>query len=483
MKLYLLTVITLFLLAGTSFGFVIKAPESSLITTTEDSEINLYLFSELENERITLSILDSKPWMYLEESQPVLEPNKMIPIKLFLTPSNQVTLGTYKIVIGGTSSLTGETVKKEMFIAVQKGEGAIVEKTIITGDLTPNGEVEVRFYVMNDGQTTLQDVNLIANVIAPDGNVVQIRKVQERIDPGQTEIITDFLSLRQTAPPGEYKVEGILKRNDKIDYSFKQSFIVAERTIIKENEITNPIVFGIEKKVTIKNIGNKISGEVTYEDNLRFIDSLFYSGDKPYSSEGNTLTWLATGIAPGEEKVITYYINYSSLVFFLFAMSALVWFYVFKVRSLKIRKFMTKKRKIIGGEEYTMAIELKNKAGMADNAEIIDFVPSVFKVREASGLKPKITKSKIGTKIKWDIDKIHKGDIRILNYKIVPMFDVHGDVRLPRARIRFRSNNKRLIKKSNLPSLGVQEMSSSKPSSFSLPSFNLSFLRFKRSKM
>src|SRR3989338_8838053 len=127
------------------------------------------------------------------------------------------------------------------------------------------------------------------------------------------------------------------------------------------------------------------------------------------------------------------------------------------MKTVRIRKYIIQKKEIEEGEEFTVALEIKNSSGSKKSLEVRDFVPSVFTVKETEGLKPAKKKSHIGTELSWNVKDLNNHEERVLTYKIVPIFGVSGTIRLPRASIMFDVRGKKIEKRSFPHSVGIPD--------------------------
>ena len=134
-----------------------------------------------------------------------------------------------------------------------------------------------------------------------------------------------------------------------------------------------------------------------------------------------------------------------------------VWIFFYKVRIIRIKKFILEKKFIEEGEEFTVGIEIANSTGRKiENVTVKDFVPSVFNIKEGEGLKPVRKKTAAGAELTWKLKDVHKNEVRILSYKILPVFGVHGTIRLPQASVSFMGRKKTVEIKSAFANIGVE---------------------------
>jgi len=75
----------------------------------------------------------------------------------------------------------------------------------------------------------------------------------------------------------------------------------------------------------------------------------------------------------------------------------------------------------VNTEEFTVGIEIANSTGRKiENVTVKDFIPSVFDIKEGEGLKPVKKKTAAGAELTWKLKDVHKNEVRILSYKILP---------------------------------------------------------------
>jgi hypothetical protein len=110
------------------------------------------------------------------------------------------------------------------------------------------------------------------------------------------------------------------------------------------------------------------------------------------------------------------------------------------------------------GTEFTVGIELRNTMGSkVTDVTVTDFVPSIFTVKDAHGVTAHRLKSGIGTELRWEIKELVKNDERVLSYKLVPVFGIHGQIKLPSAKVVFRSGKRKKTNSSFAPHLGIKQ--------------------------
>ncbi|RMG82112.1 MAG: hypothetical protein D6707_03560, partial [Bacteroidetes bacterium] len=330
------------------------------------------------------------------------------------------------------------------------------------GNFQPQGVAIIRTYVTNIGDTRLENVVLNGSVVSPVGTIKKIESVFS-VNPEDTKVVENVVPLRPGAPGGEYKIFIKLFHNGKEIDSNEQTFLVQEKAIVEETIQKNYMLTGFKKTIKVKNNGNIFADRYSVYDAISGFDKIFFVGDEPDDITDDIAVWKIINLEPGQEVVIEYRIDYLPLYILFVAIAAGLWFFFSKFRTLRILKHILQKKHIKEGEEFTVAIELKNSTGSrVTDIEVVDFVPNIFKLKLLKGPKPIKRKSEIGTELIWSIDQMSYGEERVLTYKIIPTFGVSGRVRLPTTILRYRYGGK-LHETETLPCfIGVEEKNKSK---------------------
>jgi len=369
-------------------------------------------------------------------------------------PGQEVQLGTYKVSVIAESLSTGLQTEKALFLTVEKGEVVEIERVLVTGDLIPTGTMVVEIAVKNFRTTTVQDVP-VETVVTSTHDIARYSDIIERIDPGQTVAVMNRLTLERYAPPGTYTVTARLSGG--FDSETRQDFTVVQRAVPRSNEETRFFLLGSTTVLTVRNYGNAVLQEYTVTREVSDFDQHFFSGDVPTAKNQNTYSWRLVGIEPGEQATITYTVNYAPLVGIIIALAIGLWLIFFKVRTLRVKKYIMQKKVIKEGTEFTVGIELKNASGgKVTHVLVTDFVPSVFSVADTKGVAARKLKSGLGTELHWEINDLTPGEERVLSYKIVPVFGIQGQIKLPSAKVTFTSGRTTKTNSSFAPRLGVR---------------------------
>ena len=453
MKLYAFLVVLL--LVAPSFAFIVTVPDETVVVPVGNtSQINVRVDSSKANE-IAFTILDSKPWITQSTSLIKIGQDETQYLKIFVTPFDDTAAGVYRITLMAESLMTGEEQKKFIFINVNKITILKIDKIEINGIFAPTGQVTITGFLKNDKPNTLQDVNVKALVSSPSSELIEFEQNVDSIEAGQTKNITYSFTLPRQSESGLYTVIMRISSEDGVQERTR-SFTVDNQAKFTESMSQQPLLFGFSRYATVTNIGNT-KGDDIVSDTLSPFESAFYSGEQPASANNGEFKWVIKDVNPGETKTLYYKVDYTSLFLFIIVLIAAVWLFLFKVRTVRIKKFILEKKFIEEGEEFTVGVEVMNSTGSKiDGATIKDFVPSVFNIKECEGVKPVKKKTAAGTELVWKLKDLHKNEERILSYKILPVFGVHGTIRLPQSSVVFKRGKKDAEIKSGYANIGIE---------------------------
>lgn len=453
MKKIILIAVLLAVLPAVSFAFTVTAPEETIkLKAIAETPIQIKAAS-LTTDAITATIQEPKPWISLNETQFTVQGGTTKSITLFVTPFADVILGTYGIQILFKSLVTGEEKKATIFINVLRGDVLNIERISVTGSLEPLGSVRVQVFIKNYKPVSADGAGVFVRVSGPGRVLNEFSRVLPRLDPDQTQTAEFNIFFDKGEPAGSYEAYArVTYINETAEY--RQTFDVKQKALIQKETTRQPTVFGFEKRIILTNNGNT-AGEEAVTEYLSPLESAFFTGDAPTLRSSGVYTWVVRSIQPGEMRYIIYRIDYTPLFLFVVAVLILAWVVFFKLKTVRIKKYIVQKKHLEAGEEFTVAIEVTNKLGGVMDIGVHDFVPAVFGIKDAEGPKPAKKKAAGGAELAWHVHSLHHNEARILTYKIVPIFGVHGVLRLPKASVSFKWRNKILTNSSGSPHVGL----------------------------
>lgn len=378
-------------------------------------------------------------------------------------------------------------------------EGSFEVKIRYSPNIKAEKAYAVNIFVQSLLNSEIRETHILTSYILSSGNIVSIKTTQpEKVTPGrefplditfknnlnQDFVNLDFL-LTSASFNEEHKIS--LSRNQEIterfminlptetqsgDYSlflrlYKEGSLKGEKEIsfrIEETkdlqEKTNRETTFLSTRTTLTKINNgNIKVEKTVKYPISFFQKLFTEtslrADKIKENNQNYLKWDLV-INPGEEVNIVIDTDYNSLFFTLLALIVLISVvYYTKLRALKITKrvMLVKEGKEHNKSYLKVVLTVQNYTSKdIHELKVIDFLPKLIRHYSDFGtLEPKhIQQGSHGLRFIWEIHKLHRGEERIISYKIEPQLNLFGNIRLPSATLQFMKDDKLVIRKSNI---------------------------------
>lgn len=449
-----LFVFALILLVPVAFAFDLTIPEATLkVPIGKTTEVNITLHSPIKDQFI-LSVSDSKSWLTVVTSQPMLSPNETKQISLLMNPLADTQSGTYRIRIYAESINTSFVKWADMYVQVAREEGAYIQEVLIGGDLEPLGSLTTETKIRNYGMNTIQFAVLNQRIYSSKGLVYESNDTIDKISSDSYATVQKKFSLGEQATGGNYHVDATLVYKDKVIANLTQEFNVKEKAILEKSSGEFSLMFGWGMNVYVRNRGN-IPVTYTLNERVSPFDGVFLSGAEP-TSRGEIYSWELQSIMPGETRTVTYRVDYTGLFVTSTAILILGWFFFYKMRTLRVRKYIIQKKFIEEGEEFTVGIDLKNASGKKlDKIVIRDFIPPVFEIKDTEGMKPTKKRSESGTELTWELKDIANREERVLSYKIIPLFGIYGRIRLPRSIIKYTAGSREKGTVSEFADIGI----------------------------
>lgn len=445
-KIFFILVFTLF--AGLSFaspGFDLSVDKEITVNASQSGFVNIRIASDV-SDKFAISIASEKPWLTLQDTQLAVDGGQSKTTKLYFSPLISTPAATYKFTVVAESLTTGAKETADIYATVYKNTFLEVSKVGITGSLEPAGMARIEIYIRNTGRERAP-FEIDASILSPSKKKIFVLKESSAADSSEIKVIGKDFPIGDCAEAGEYTISVTLIYKGNEADSFIQKFDVMKKAVMRVSSSERGFVT-YEKIYKVENLGN-IPGTATLEDKVS--GSLFYSGDEPTREKDGSYIWDVE-LDSCKRKIIEYKVDYSPIVIILLIVFV-VWYIVFKFRTFRVRKFIMQKKTIEKGAEFTVGIDMKSFI-KAKNVIVKDFVPSVFEVKDTPGLKPHKVKSHSGTQLIWSFPEIKRNEERVLDYKIVPIFGVHGRLHLPQTHVAFDYMLRKVTKKSGKLGIG-----------------------------
>lgn len=427
--------------AGSASAFeIVLSTDNIVVHTGETKTIDLAVVSAADDIVIFATPIE-QPWMSMP-THLLVNASQQATAKLTFAPFDRTEPKTYTFLLALQSLKTSERRERNVTIIVRSAEVAI-ERMQVTGTLEPTGYGQLDIFIKNYENTSA------AIVLDIDAGEFLKSSANITLGPGEFQEIRRGFTIPECQASGEYKINASLSARGTRVFSAEQAFVVPEKFIplTTKNETTNG--FKTDTIATIRNVGNT-DGVTEYSDKI--LGALFFSGDTP-ASTADGFKWVLN-IGACETRVIRYQIDYTPIPVALFLIFAL-WYVFFRLRTVRVTKRILQKAQIEKGIEFTVGIDVKSWVNAKD-IEIHDFVPSLFEVLDTPGIKPVKRKTDAGTELIWRFKDFKPYEERILDYKIIPLFGISGEVNLPRAVVSFGYLGRRVTRQSPGTTLGLK---------------------------
>lgn len=272
------------------------------------------------------------------------------------------------------------------------------------------------------------------------------------------------LKIPSETPAGEYSLFLRLYKDGSIKGEKEINFILEESKDLQEQ--TNREVSFLSSKITITKINNGnviMEKKVKYPINLfqKFFTETSLKGEFVKDNDKSYYEWNLI-INPKEQQSIVIETDYNSLFFSIFALIILFGVvYYTKIRSLRITKKVVSVKEKDNKYYLKIIITVQNYTSKdLHDIKIVDLLPRLIKHYSDFGtLEPKnIQQGSQGLRFVWEIHKLHKGEERIISYKIEPQLNLFGNIKLPPASLQFTKNNKLVIRRSNIAKFELKKV-------------------------
>lgn len=445
------------LISATAFAFDLTYTDTTIRVPVSGSHEAVVSIASSFADSFVISPLDTKTWVTYDKNIVKVDANKEENFTVIISPTSSVQQGLHQISLNVQSQATKESKKVDLYAYVFKGEGTEIEKFFVSGNLEPDGNVNMKFSVRNIGDVKLQNIDVALTVSSPSERIYEASEVIS-LDPGDARTIERSFRLKENAAYGDYNVNIKITQIEKLLDETNDKFVIARKAIIRDQTDIKANLLKRTKTIVVKNVGNAPSDEITFTDEITSFDSNFFSGTAPSETQGSLYLWHVPPLQPAETYTIKYSLDYSPMFYFLLVISAFGWVYYTKLRIVRISKYILQKKHIREGEEFTVGVEVKNYSGSAvAELEVFDFVPAVFDYKDTEGPKPTRNKKESGIELKWEISNLAANEERILTYKVIPVVEITGMIRLPIASVVYASRNKEVENKSNIAFVGVEQ--------------------------
>lgn len=459
-------IVSLLLLSAPSFAAdeigLSVSRKSLTVYTGESGSIDITV-SNNQNSLDMLSVSIFPQYVYgiipaLEKYSLVLDPKTNTTFKVYFSIPECAEESSTSFTIT-VRSLIGTNLEQSQSVILNtiRKYGVCISDLKLDRYITNPGEnVSIEVYLSNPSETLSLPVNLQTNVIRDNEIVKRFDDFIEGVEGKTTKAVGHTFLVEKYERPGSYAVETIMKDQYGTPVSSKKTYFRVATINASENPsyllINKTIKYGLLAQtieISVKNDGNvPVENLYLYESIPVFMKIFFFPKKEPSLEETKenriVYSWLIPTLSPGEIRTIAYEVStWNAVLIFIVVILTVIYVfnYVFTVSLVKTHRYygpITKER------EITVMLEVRNRTRNEIRDVVVrDFVPGVAAVVERfDTLRPMLRKIAGGTEIVWRLDSLAPGDERVLTYRIKPVVDIIGTLKLPKAYIRFLDKKK-----------------------------------------
>ncbi|MDI6826037.1 MAG: hypothetical protein QMD36_02460 [Candidatus Aenigmarchaeota archaeon] len=384
-------------------------------------------------------------WISLKKYWSVFGAGEIVSLPLDIYPPFDAEEGTSLFTITAKSIDYNVSSSKEIYLLVKRSSPIYLSEVKINKQSFKPYETLVIQPVLTNIDKKERIGVFVTTKILKDNLLIQKFDDSISIDPAKTETLSYNFDIKLTHEPGDYKIVVSVKDNlnkllDEKSTNFK---IEATRRMIEEKETKRSL---LDNVVTIKltNNGNLPESNFNFSIFLPLISrSFFYPEVEPTFQEEKDnrmiYKWLIRELNPGETVTIKYELRFTNVVIISCILTVvIIWIVWLFFQPKLMKKYMGILAK---DKDVTISLHVKNKSRkILDNVIVKDFVPAIATViKEFDTIIPTIKRRAVGTELTWQVKDIRPKEERVLTYKIKPMIEILGDLKLPKAHLVYET--------------------------------------------
>ena len=384
-------------------------------------------------------------WAGLDKYWTPIQPGEVKNISMIFSPPRDEEEGAHVFTVSVQSINSNISVSKTFSLNVERITDVFISEIKLNKQILSPGETLVIQPIFTSLEKTTPTQVFVYTEILRDGMSIQTFEDTLTVKPMSTETLVHTFDITPTDIYGTYQVSVYEKDNlnNILDQKTVEFEISRVDEISKEKFILNNIFF-TTTFITVKNNGNIPSCTFYVTESLPLVSKhFFYPEREPalvFERDNRIVySWLITDLNPGESVTITYQLRFTNVLIatiIIIVSCVFVFWFFFRPKLMKKYSGLLDKDK-----EIKISLSIKNKSRKPlKNVIVKDFVPSLVKVlKDFDTLVPEIKKKDIGTELIWKIKEIKPKEERILTYKIKPVIEVLGELKLPKAHFTFET--------------------------------------------
>jgi hypothetical protein len=384
-------------------------------------------------------------WVNMPKYSMNLNSGEATNITIILNPPKDVEEGIRAYTITVTSIGSNASASKQIFFDIVRPSNVFISDVEINKqNLNPSEVLNFKPIITSIDKKQLTEI-IVTTKILKDDNIIQVFENTLSVAPLNTETLSYDFNIKTTNAPGEYIIDTILKNKlNKVVDEKKVTFnVLSVHKIDEEKKTENEFLHSTVTIVVINN-GNVVESNFYVTESLpMFSKNFFYPKIEPTSQEEKqnriVYKWLINELAPTEKVVIGYQLRFTNVVviscILIIAVVWIIWLFFRPALKKSCVGLLLKDK------EITISLYLKNKGRKPLNdINVVDYVPPLaVLIKKFDTLEPKITRKVTGTELVWKIKELNPKEERVLTYRIKPIIEVVGDLKLPKAYLVYKS--------------------------------------------
>ncbi len=308
--------------------------------------------------------------------------------------------------------------------------------------LDPRNKLALEVELRNRNGLDIKELNVrVTSDIFSKDYTTSLGPLEEK----SSEILFDVDLLEK---PGIYPVTVEIFRNNESVSKVEKNIEIVDYSKIEEESYFVRELFKKTEYITVKNIGNE-KKTATIDREKNFFERIFTKTDpsrSPQKIDGkNVYSWTIVGLDPLEEYQVTVVENYRFLAsIIIIIILIVVGYYLFRspIITLKRAKLLASKEEDASFIKIKIFMRNRTKKPVY-NIKVLDRVPKMANVVEdydvLGTLQPtKVVRNpRLGSIVRWDIEKLDPYEERIISYKIKSHLKIVGSIKLAPLKARF----------------------------------------------
>ncbi|MBU5688868.1 MAG: hypothetical protein KQA41_01420 [Candidatus Aenigmarchaeota archaeon] len=420
----------------------IDHPET--VYTLEKSFVKFRLTNDGDKkETFYISVWPSS-WISLEKYFVVLDPGKSEVVQFSVEPPIDANIGNIVFSVSARSTDSGNVTTEDIILNVRRRTGTYISDIKLNQDiLSPKETLLIQPVLVNLDKTQSKQL-IIRTKIFKDGNQIKMFEEQALLQPSSTKTISTPFEITNDYSPGTYNIQVFIY--DKFGspiHSKTSAFVIKKYSDFEKDKKIYRSLLETEFLINVTNKGNYPQSFVITETMPKIAKYFFYPEIEPQKEEEKEnrviYTWITSEIEPNTSYTIKYYLRFSNAAFVTFLILLFISFILTLFHKPTLLKKYSEITNLEKGNLVTLHVR-NNSIREIHNVVVKDTVPSVFAVvKEFDTLKPEVKVTQTGTTLIWKIDKLRPKEDRVLTYRIKPVMNVEGKIKLPKAYFSYKS--------------------------------------------